>query len=1622
MSWTPGPGANLIPYDARWANLGWLPWLGFRGDPVNTGLGSFFTRHEDLRLPGRGMGVDITRAYNSLDNRVGMFGLAWRYTYDMTAIDRGDGSIIVTFADGRAGLYLPDGGGGYTTPDGFFAQLTRDGGQLILKEVDQTVYAFNTDGTLHTITDSNSNRLAFAYDGLSITLTDTVGRIIKMELNEDGFISKITYPEGRSVSYEYTDNRLTAFHDAEQGTIRYAYNGDGLLESITDPNNHTFVTNVYDALGKVVQQTDAEGSITTFAYQDSPRVTTVTDSEQHATVQEFDSEYRLVRETDALGNSLEYQYDIDNNRTYSKERGGAETFMEYDERGNLTRRIDALSQEATFQYDGHNNLVLEHNEADEETSYIYDARDNLTEVHDAEGGVTGMTYDQYGQRVTERNANLNLTEFGYDAQGNLISVVNPLGQTTSYTYDGAGRRRSMLDANSHTVGYSYDNNDRPVSITDPKNRASYFDYDAVGNLEQFTDRRGYITRYTYDRNGNLMKVVDPRTNVSTFTYDRTYHRTSATNGRGNTTHYHYNAVYDLEEVVDAKGNPTHFTYDADHNLVEVTDALQQVTAFDYDALDRLTNITDALNGRTEYEYDPVGRRTQLQDPKGGFTHFQYDRLGRLTDVVDALNNHTAYGHDAMGNQTSVTNARGVTTSSKYDAANRLVEQYDPLGVLQKLGYDGVGNVISATNANSYTTLYKYDENDNLAEVLDALNGRTSFTYDKEDHRLSVTDPNNHTQSLQYDEVGNLILSALPQGQVTKYGYDENNNLVAITNAKTNITRFSYDKLDLLHTSTSPLGFVTTDDYDALGRHVRTTDAENRATEYRYDPLNRLVDVVNALGGHTRYEYDPLGNLTAFVDANTSRTAYGVDLLGRVVSETNPLLNTWTYRYDGVGNQVRRVDAKTVATDYTYDARNRMTRTTYPSGPGVTFGYDGNGNIISVADSSGASAFSYDRLDRLEQVKRVSGILSGTMLAYKYDPASNRTRITYPDGKRVDYGYDANDWLDAVTDPMNGTTRYTQDAVGLVTLMQNPNGTWANYRYDADDRLTRLFNGKPEASSNLISSFDYTLDKVGNRVRSVEQLTRGQVITWDKRYTYDALYRLTESVFTPDYRPAQVLTSKFSYDAVGNRRSMTTNISDKPNTPALPGPVTTAYSYNAGNQMLTAGSTSFRYDANGNRTSMSGAQRAIDYAFDFENRLSGARTYDVKPNGARQYDSTLDYTYDGLGRRLERGVVDNGKRKTAQFLYDGLGFDHLAQYVDPGSPRTTYYYRDPQQVLSRHEIQGNGAGLQYFHHHDGLGNVSAWTNQSGHSVQEYTYAPYGRLLDNNGPDNASNRTDPHNNLTWSEKPWDKETELNYFGARDYDPSTGTWLTQDLYRGESTEPVTLHRYQYANNNPATMIDPYGFSACFPNQSVPNSSGYAASSQRVGTVRQSTQGGALYKSVNGGTRPYAGASTGNPPGASACASCMPLDWTDTMVKYLREGKVTWVPDELHFLEALPIFFPADFKIWELRGIESVLICDTMVPVSVPGNVYLGYNTVRTYPSWRERVDAGARKSGEVGEAVDRFLETGEWKLQDSPADVTGYNIGHVQSTSTKPTNRSTFCATWNNAFAPYACYSGR
>ena len=69
-------------------------------------------------------------------------------------------------------------------------------------------------------------------------------------------------------------------------------------------------------------------------------------------------------------------------------------------------------------------------------------------------------------------------------------------------------------------------------------------------------------------------------------------------------------------------------------------------------------------------------------------------------------------------------------------------------------------------------------------------------------------------------------------------------------------------------------------------------------------------------------------------------------------------------------------------------------------------------------------------------------------------------------------------------------------------------------------------------------------------------------------------------------------------------------------------------------------------------------------------------------------------------------------------------------------------------------------------------------------------------------------DKRNEYLYAGEQYNAETGLYYNSARYMDPTTGTFISMDSYSGSIYDPVSLHKYLYANANPVTYTDPTGY----------------------------------------------------------------------------------------------------------------------------------------------------------------------------------------------------------------------
>jgi RHS repeat-associated protein len=379
-------------------------------------------------------------------------------------------------------------------------------------------------------------------------------------------------------------------------------------------------------------------------------------------------------------------------------------------------------------------------------------------------------------------------------------------------------------------------------------------------------------------------------------------------------------------------------------------------------------------------------------------------------------------------------------------------------------------------------------------------------------------------------------------------------------------------------------------YDGHGRQDRWTfPSPARAASFNdATPATALATAgsVNP-ADYEGYGYDLIGNRTSLRKRDGSILTYAYDNLNRMIVKTVPERTT--------GPQPLS-PAQTRDVFYRYDLRNLQlsARFDMQAGEGITNAYDGFGRLISSSTNMGGTT---------------------RTLAYQYDSASNRTRITHPDGVHFDTSYDA------LNRPyylyLNGTgaivVSHYYPHGGLYAL---GHGTSTILGYDGVQRpdwMMHYFNG---GAGNVLWTYGH------NPAGQLTQITRdNDAFAWTGHY-----------------------------------------------------PVSRSYTTNGLNQYTAAGSATFGYDPNGNLTS----DGSRTYLYDVENRLVGGNgaTLSYDPLG-RLFQvtgggNTTRFLYDGdalvveydLNGAMTRRHVHNVGADVPLVTYEGAGLGTLRHlYAD-----------------------------------------------------------------------------------------------------------------------------------------------------------------------------------------------------------------------------------------------------------------------------------------------------------------------------------------------------------------------
>ena len=345
------------------------------------------------------------------------------------------------------------------------------------------------------------------------------------------------------------------------------------------------------------------------------------------------------------------------------------------------------------------------------------------------------------------------------------------------------------------------------------------------------------------------------------------------------------------------------------------------------------------------------------------------------------------------------------------------------------------------------------------------------------------------------------------------------------------TQSSYDILDrVVDVSIPAVSSTTINTYGfanlggATHFLTETVDPENNTTVRVTDVRGLILQNTDAVGGITRFAYYATGLLKQSIDPDGFPVDYQYDMLGQLKKRTHPDAGITEFLYDPAGHLVQENNALgQIFYEYTYQ-RPIAKRYSYMPANDVhySFGSSGRnrGRLEHIIDGSGERRLDYDALGNVTNEVRTVTVPGDDRAytfgsTYDYDSWGRMICMTYPDGEKVKYHYnaagelDSMDWTKGVmSDVYIGQILYNK--YGNRTFIEYGNNTSTNYYYDQLQRLSHLQSR--DHNNVLMQDIVYNLDKVGN-IRYMENHASpigplgGQ---YQNTYTYDNLYRLIDA--------------------------------------------------------------------------------------------------------------------------------------------------------------------------------------------------------------------------------------------------------------------------------------------------------------------------------------------------------------------------------------------------------------------------------------------------------------------------------------------------------------------------------
>ena len=585
-------------------------------------------------------------------------------------------------------------------------------------------------------------------------------------------------------------------------------------------------------------------------------------------------------------------------------------------------------------------------------------------------------------------------------------------------------------------------------------------------------------------------------------------------------------------------------------------------------------------------------------------------------------------------------------------------------------------------------------------------------------------------------------------------------------------------------------------YYANGQLARQTDALRNTTKYEYGYLNKLTTTYTPFSGKEKYsitenEYDKNGNIVLTrqtvqkqdsSDKKYSITQNKYNAMGLLEQVTlsgtdSKDKNISKYFYNNAGVQIKMYTGMSSENDTSYLTSKTVNSKDSKKNVSKSYEYDNMGRILRAVTNDLTTYYAYDDLGRkTEEVEGKDGY--STFKGFFYEGVSQYTRqqivginnlLMY---SYTSYEYDGEMRLTKVKETGEETVSYTYDRNGNKKSETLANGVVSTYDYNNANRIVKLVNKK---GNSTISSYEYSYYLDGSDACKVHS-ENGIIETTE--YEYDGLKRLTqESVAIGNSTD----TYAYEYDDYGNRSKMTAAGSEN---------YVTEYNYNnaQGNYIAllqkevktvegeenpldlnsNVKQTVYTYDANGNQITKTAEGKTETNTYDGLNQLIGFT----------DGETTASYKYNASGLRYEKTV--NGE--TINHVWDG-NKQIVADVIDNQFYEADCYIRGTNLVAKYNYWNGKKTEYTYYTQ-NAHGDVVNLTDKDGKVTKRYRYDAFG--VEKNIDENDANA------FRYCGEYYDKETATVYLRARNYNPSTGRFISRDSFAGKNQDPLSLNRY--------------------------------------------------------------------------------------------------------------------------------------------------------------------------------------------------------------------------------------